>query len=87
MEPEQKFKAGGVEAAIWKKETDKGDIFNVSFERSYKDKKDAWQKTSSLNQNDLPKAIAVLSKAYEYLVLKEGKTSAKDAGVPEEVVV
>ena len=44
----------------------------VSFQRSYKDKKDdTWKTTSSLRLHDLPKATLVLQKAYEYLVMRE----------------
>jgi len=73
--PEKKFRIGGVTATIWKNKNMVGEIekesYSVSLERSYKDKKDEWQKTNSYNQNDIPKAVAVLSKAYEYVNLKE----------------
>lgn len=75
--PEQKFKVGCVSATIWSKEIEKDgeqkEIKNVSFERSYKDKAGQWKTTNSLNINDLPKAMVVLGKAYEYLVLKDMK--------------
>jgi len=75
--PEQKFKVGGVTATIWKngieKDGQKKEIKNVSFERNYKDKEGNWQTTNSLNINDLPKAMVVLGKAYEYLVLRDLK--------------
>jgi hypothetical protein len=75
--PEQKFKVGCVSAAIWSNEieTDGGkkEIKSVSFERSYKDKDGNWKSTNSLNTNDLPKAMVVLGKAYEYLMLRDMK--------------
>lgn len=72
--PEKKFRAGAICATIWKnigknKEGQETEYKTVSFERSYKDKNDEWQTTSSLRTNDLPKAAAVLNKAYEYIVL------------------
>lgn len=74
--PEQKFKAGPIVATIWannnkNKEGEEITYKTVSFERTYKDKDGQWQKTSSLRTNDLPKAILVLTKAYESMVLSE----------------
>jgi hypothetical protein len=71
--PETKFRSGAIAATIWSNETmrdgKKVEYKSVSFERSYKDKNDTWQTTNSLRTTDLPKAILVLSKAYEYLAL------------------
>lgn len=71
--PEKKFRAGAISATIWANQTVKdGKVFEyktVSFERNYKDKDDAWKTTNSLRMQDLPKAVLVLSKAYEYLAL------------------
>ena len=74
-QPEKKFRAGAIAATIWKNNVEKeGKTFEfktVSLERNYKDKNDEWQTTSTLRLNDVPKAVLVLSKAYEYLALKE----------------
>ncbi len=75
--PEKKFRAGAVAATIWKNQGKNNlgeptEFFTVSFERSFKDKTtDEWRTTSSLRQMDLPKAILVLNKAYEYLALSK----------------
>lgn len=80
--PEKKFRAGPVAATIWSNNgLDKeGKVITyrtVSFERSYKDKNDKWQTTSSLRMNDLPRASLVLEKAFEYLALSTfGEESA-----------
>lgn len=75
--PEQKFRVGCVSATIWNNEAKKDgkikEFKTVSFERNYKDKDGDWQATSSLNINDLPKAMVVLGKAYEYLTLRDAK--------------
>ena len=73
--PEKKFTTGAISAAIWTNtgKTKSGQEMgfkSISLQRSYKDKNDEWQHTSSLRLNDLPKATLVLSKAYEYLILK-----------------
>lgn len=78
MKPEQVFKAGAMTASVWTNERDvNGDIRelkSVTFQKRYKDKED-WKTTNSLNASDLPKAIVVLSKAYEFLTLKEQETA------------
>jgi hypothetical protein len=80
--PEQKFRAGSISATLWLNQGTDNDgkpttYKTVSFERSYLDKEGNWQTTNSLRVGDLPKAILVLTKAYEHLMLKDG-------GIPEE---
>lgn len=71
--PEKKFRAGAIAATVWANDVirdgKKVTYRTVSFERSYKDKDDTWKQTNSLRTTDIPKAILVLSKAYEYLAL------------------
>ena len=71
--PEKKFRAGAIAATVWANETvrdgKKVSYKTISFERSYKDKDDTWKQTNSLRTTDIPKAVLVLSKAYEYLAL------------------
>ena len=76
--PEKKFVAGGISATIWNNvgQGQNGQSVSyptVSFQRRYKDKNEQWQTSNSLRLNDLPKAMVVLQKAYEYLVLKEAQ--------------
>jgi hypothetical protein len=40
-------------AAIWANKTEKGVLYNVTLERSYKDDAGKWQSTSNLNANDM----------------------------------
>ncbi|PIN69748.1 hypothetical protein COY28_04775 [Candidatus Woesearchaeota archaeon CG_4_10_14_0_2_um_filter_57_5] len=61
-------------ASIWRNEAVRKDgepvaYYSVSLQRRYKDKEGNW-KSGSLRTADLPKAMLVLQKAYEYLVLK-----------------
>ena len=85
-QPEKKFRAGAISAAIWENQTMRDGqqtSFNtISFERAYKDKQGQWQNTHSLRVSDIPKAVLVLNKAYEYLILKNKDSSS----VIEEVV-
>ncbi|MBU1201845.1 MAG: hypothetical protein KJ583_02600 [Nanoarchaeota archaeon] len=81
--PYKKFRAGAIVATVWEnentnKEGQKIAYKTVSFERSYKDKNDNWQTTNSLRTNDLPKAILVLTKAFELLSLSDNGSSEED---------
>lgn len=74
--PEVKFKSGGVTATVWSNtifneggENGSGSFFNVVISKSYKDKNDQWQESNSLKVADIPKALLVLQKAYEYTAL------------------
>jgi len=73
--PIEKFKCGSVEAAIFENTVSKGDtsftLRKAVIQRNYLDKNDTWQSTSSLDVNDIPKAMLVLSKAYDFMTTKE----------------
>jgi len=74
--PEKKFRASPISATIWSNEvvspTGETNVFRtINLERTYKDKEGKWKKTNNLRVNDLPKAILVLNKAYEYISIKE----------------
>jgi len=77
--PEKKFRAGAVSITVWKNQTEKGEYSSIQIDKSYKDKEGKWQKTGSLNTNDLPKAITGLTEAYKYLLLKEPETAIETA--------
>jgi len=79
--PEKKFQSGGIEASIFENEIQQNGksvkIKKVAFQKRYKSSQ-GWKTTYSLDINDLPKAILVLSKAYEHLVLNpESSTSGE----------
>lgn len=81
--PQKKFRAGPISATIWANESknEKGEAvsFNtISFDRNYMDKDGNWQTTNSLRTGDIPRAILVLQKAYEYLSLVEDNDSVQD---------
>ena len=74
--PEKKYKAGPVTATIWKNEATrkdgtKGEFFTVQIDRNYKDKEGNWKSTNSMRVNDLPRAVLVLNKAYEFLNFRQ----------------
>jgi len=71
--PEKKFQAGALEASIFENEVNQNGknfkIKKVAFQKRYKSSDGSWKSTGSLDISDIPKAILILSKAYEYLVL------------------
>jgi len=71
MKPEKTIRAGAIEASIWLNEAENGQFKTISLSRSYKDKEGNWKNSGILRQNDIPKAMLVLNKAYEYLALAE----------------
>jgi len=73
--PEKKFRAWSITAAIWKNEGttstgEKTEFNSVTLQRRYKDHEGNWQNSNSFRAQDLPLVGLVLSKSYEYLVLK-----------------
>ena len=72
--PEKVFQHGGVKAAIFTNEHEKdGESFtreSISVQRVYRDKEGMFKTTTSLHVNDLPKAILVLQKAFDYLTVR-----------------
>lgn len=73
--PIQKFKAGAIDASVWENSKQINGVpvtvYAVTLDRKYKDKNGTWQSTSSLNVNDIPKAIVALEEAYKSLVMKD----------------
>ena len=69
--PEKSFKCGGCEAAVFENEIAKGGmkipIKKVSCQKRYKSADGEWKSSGSLDVNEIPKAILVLTKAYEYV--------------------
>lgn len=85
--PEKRFQAGGIEASIFENEAHQDGktikIKKVAFQKRYKSSDGSWKSTSSLDINDLPKAILVLSRAYEYLALSSESLDKIDFGKEE----
>jgi hypothetical protein len=65
---------GGLKAAIFVNEHEKdGQNFTkkrISLQKIYRDKEGMFKTTTSLEINDLPKAILVLQKAFDYLTVR-----------------
>ena len=81
--PIKSFKCGvTVEAAVFDNQTAKGAMKKVVLNKRYRTVEGEWKSTSSLDANDIPKAMLVLSKAYEFLVMgpEAGETGEEPGG-------
>ena len=67
--PVARFVFGGVSVSVWQNEKGR----SVSLQRAYKDKDGNWAYTGSLNESDVPKAVAGLWEAYRFLTRREQK--------------
>jgi len=69
--PEITFRHGSCSASVFENEYERGDrkfaVRTVAFQRRYQDKDGNWQSTNSLKVNDIPKAVLVLQRCYEFL--------------------
>ena len=70
-QPEVVFRHGSCSASVFQNEVqgdgEKFKVRSVCFQRRYRDKDGNWQTANSLRVNDIPKAVLVLNKAYEYM--------------------
>ena len=78
--PIKTFRAGCVKAAIFENQTTyngkQSTIYRIAIDKSYKDSNGVWKSTSSFNAStELPKAILVLQKAFDYCMSIKKKTS------------
>jgi hypothetical protein len=64
--PTHQILIGSVKAAIWKNTTEKGDQFNVTLSRLYKDG-EVWKSTSSFGKDDLLALAKVADKAHDWV--------------------
>ena len=71
-QPEIVFRHGACSASIFENKQTSSDgekfaVKSVHFQKAYRDENGEWQHTSNLRVNDIPKAVLVLNKAYDYL--------------------
>ena len=63
------IRVGGVECTVWKNVYGEKTSFSVTLQRNYKDRNGEWKTSYSLRQNDIPKALLALQKAFEHVAL------------------
>jgi hypothetical protein len=76
------FRAGGVELAVWRNETERnGEVvvsYSVTAEKRYRDRENNWRSSDCYFANDLPRLRLLLDKAFEFIVLKESEPDAAE---------
>jgi hypothetical protein len=65
-QPVHKIRHGAVSASIWCQETEKGPMFNVTFQRAYKEG-DAWKNSTSFGRNNLLVVSLIAARAFEWI--------------------
>jgi hypothetical protein len=70
--PAYKGQLGSVQIAVWANTAEvdgaQRTFHTATLERNYKDKDDAWHKTTQLRERDLGDAIALLQRAQAFLI-------------------
>lgn len=75
QKPMKKFQAGGVSVALWTNKTTLKDgrqieTLSATLDRRYKNSDGEWHSSGSMRMNDIPKALLVLTKAYDFMAAK-----------------
>jgi hypothetical protein len=65
-QPVHKIRHGAVSASIWRQDTERGAMFNVTFQRSYKEG-DAWKHTANFGRNDLLVLSLLATRSFEWI--------------------
>jgi len=66
-----------LECAIWRRETDKGPVYNTELTRAYQDKDGNWKNTHVISERDLLKAARLQEQAYTSIQLFRDQDRAK----------
>ena len=64
--PVHKIRHGAVSASIWRTDSEKGPVFNVTFQRAYKDG-DAWKNSTSFGRNNLLVLSLIAARSFEWI--------------------
>lgn len=72
-----------LKATIWRNQTEKGDLYNVTVIRSYRDKESGeWRDSHSLRYDDLMNVAALMYEAHATISRLIAKTPRKSAARP-----
>jgi hypothetical protein len=66
QQPVHKIRHGSVSASIWRQETDKGTLYNVTFQRAYLDGEE-WKHSASFGRNNLLVISLIAARAFEWI--------------------
>jgi hypothetical protein len=76
--PVHKIRAGALEAAIWRNDSEKGSFYSVTVSRSYK-KGEEWKQADSFSGDDLPMVRKLLDRAHDFIIDNPLKRQAEAA--------
>lgn len=65
-QPVHRIRHGAISASIWQQDTDSGPMFNVTFQRSYKDG-ETWKTSASFGRQNLLVLSLIAARAYEWI--------------------
>jgi hypothetical protein len=65
-QPVHHIRHGAISASIWRQDTDKGPMFNVTFQRSYRDGEE-WKTSTSFGKKHLLILSLIAARAYEWI--------------------
>jgi hypothetical protein len=65
--PVHTIRHGAISASIWRQDTEKGPMHNVTFQRAYKDEHGAWQNSASFGRNNLLLLSLIAARAFEWI--------------------
>jgi len=80
-QPIHRIRHGAVNASIWRQETEKGVMFNVTFQRAYKDGDD-WKNSTSFGRKDLLVLGFIAARAFEWISNQSRNSRKSDGDVP-----
>jgi hypothetical protein len=71
-----------IKAAVWRNQTEKGPMFNVTVVRSFRDDAGQWRDSHSIGYDDLMNVAALMYEAHAYIssVLAEQTTAGRSGG-------
>lgn len=84
-QPVHKIRHGAISASIWRQETEKGPMFNVTFQRAYRDG-DAWKNSDSFGRKDLLVVSLIAARAFEWIASQPTKAQPTASPMPEDDV-
>jgi len=85
-QPIHRIRNGAINASIWRQDTTKGPMFNVTFQRAYKDGDD-WKNSTSFGRKDLLVLGFIAARAFEWIGTQPRKSrQAPDSQGPNEDV-
>jgi len=73
--PVHTIRNGSISASIWRQDTKKGPMFNVTFQRSYKEGEE-WKNSTSFGRNNLLLLSLLAMRAYEWIASQPRQTRA-----------